>query len=223
MRAATRKKQPSKKVQTSLAHQKRSIHPKNESNLFTDEPSSVYLIYGPAGSWEEVRRENSTTATPESDPIGRFLPAISKSSHYGSNQSLKQEDDDAGSAMQLSSSWTPSLCSQLKKPSKLVVWRLKSQLRFQPLPAALKAPPSIYLFEINVISSPGSTRTEPRRQRRALRSAQSREMMSAEFVKSYRLFASAASWLAGLFSAAMLCSILILWLTSNLPRHLQLI
>lgn len=35
--------------------------------------------------------------------------------------------------------------------------------------------------------------------------------MSAEFVKSYRLFASAASWLAGLFSAAMLCSILILW------------
>lgn len=101
-----------------------------------------------------MRRENSTTATPESDPIGRFLPAISKSSHYGSNQSLKQEDDGAGCAKQLSSSWIPSLCSQLKKPSKLVVWRLKSQLHFQPLPAALQAPPSIYLFGINVISSP---------------------------------------------------------------------
>lgn len=67
---------------------------------------------------------------------------------------VKSEVEDTGSVNQLSSSWTPSLCSQLKKPSKLVVWRLKSQFNFQPLPAAFQAPPSIYLFWINVISPP---------------------------------------------------------------------
>lgn len=46
----------------------------------------------------------------------------------------------------------------VKKPSKLVVWRLKSQFNFQPLPTAFQVPPSIYLFWINVISPPQSQR-----------------------------------------------------------------
>lgn len=52
-----REKQANEKGQTTLGHQKRSIHLKYESNLFTDVPPSVYLIYSLVGSWEETRQE----------------------------------------------------------------------------------------------------------------------------------------------------------------------